>query len=169
MLTVFFNRVISYIKQFLQIGLSVVVFDAKVTALNIIGMFVTILGMFFYVYIKHKKSEQNNQADDVLEFDDAQPILNDFSDKEENDSTGTGGMFEMSKLNKSNDLHKSVEQNGKRNGDYNRINNFEIGEENDVDQDEDQDDSSSDNNFENHYEDIDNSTADEQEAWVAKS
>ena len=61
--------------------------------------------MFFYAYIKSKKSEQNNQADDVLEFDDAQPILNDFSDKEENDSTGTGGMFEMSKLNNSNDLH----------------------------------------------------------------
>ena len=135
-------------------------------------MFVTILGMFFYAYIKSEKSEQSKLADDVLEFDDAQPILNDFSDREgENDSTGTGAMFEMSKFDKSKERYKSVERNGRSNGDYNRIDNFEIGDEDDENEEDDGDPdcSSSEQSHENSCENINNSTADEQDTWVAKS
>ncbi|CAK9091814.1 Solute carrier family 35 member C2 (Ovarian cancer-overexpressed gene 1 protein), partial [Durusdinium trenchii] len=49
--------VISYVKQILQIGLSVLIFHDKLTALNVIGFLLTLLGMSFYSYIKNRPSE----------------------------------------------------------------------------------------------------------------
>ncbi|GBG29277.1 Solute carrier family 35 member C2 [Hondaea fermentalgiana] len=46
--------VISYVKQMLQIGLSVVVFHDVLTPLNLLGFLLTLLGMFLYTVIKHR-------------------------------------------------------------------------------------------------------------------
>jgi len=48
---------ISYVKQFLQIFLAMVVFGTVITLLNVFGMLLTVVGLFLYTYLKVEDSE----------------------------------------------------------------------------------------------------------------
>lgn len=51
--------VISYVKQILQIGLSVIVFHDALTALNVLGFCLTLLGMFMYTLVKNRERKDS--------------------------------------------------------------------------------------------------------------
>lgn len=103
-------RVISYVKQFLQILLSVLMFDAKVTVLNMLGMFITIVGMFFYTYIKNS----DKPLSDEITTEDAVPILEEDHPKAYSDDDSRSR----------DDDFDAVAGNGTNS--YGQVNHFEI-------------------------------------------
>jgi len=67
--------VISYVKQILQIGFSVLIFGDVLTPLNILGFLCTLAGMFLYTYLKQYDSDETRYQESRREgglflFDD---------------------------------------------------------------------------------------------------
>eukprot|EP00924_Labyrinthula_sp_SR-Ha-C_P015492 maker-scaffold_4-snap-gene-1.38-mRNA-1 protein AED:0.14 eAED:0.14 QI:33/0.83/0.85/1/1/1/7/718/365 len=76
--------VISYVKQFIQIVLSILVFHSRVTALNIIGLFVVVVGLFYYSWIKSKDLQRQEMILGEGEgFQEFQPLGKEIEDEKE--------------------------------------------------------------------------------------
>mmetsp|Transcript_15059 Transcript_15059/g.17042 ORF Transcript_15059/g.17042 Transcript_15059/m.17042 type:complete len:459 (-) Transcript_15059:131-1507(-) len=104
---------VSYVKQFLQIFVAVIVFGAVITWLNIFGMVLTTIGLFLYTYMKAQEAEKcdpniekprnsvDDQREDLIERDSLTPL-----------STTEEGSKEASKLTYARNGYASIQRNG---------------------------------------------------------